>query len=30
VLIPAGMMGDRAFVVFAAPGEISPFIETGC
>lgn len=30
VLIPAGMMGDRAFVVFAAPGEITPFIQVEC
>lgn len=30
VLIPAGMMGDRAFVVFAAPGEITPFIRSEC
>ena len=30
VLIPAGMMGDRAFVVFADPAEISAFIEKGC
>lgn len=30
VLIPSGMMGDRAFVVFAAPGEITPFIQAGC
>lgn len=30
VLIPAGMMGDRASVVFAAPGEITPYIRAGC
>lgn len=30
VLIPAGMMGDRASVVFAAPDEISAFIKKGC
>jgi cytochrome c len=30
VLIPASMMGDRAFVIFAAPGEISGFIESKC
>ncbi|HSA79496.1 MAG TPA: c-type cytochrome [Geminicoccaceae bacterium] len=30
VLIPASMMGDRAFVIFAAPAEISPFIEAQC
>ncbi len=29
-LIPAGMMGDRASVVFAAPDEISAFIKKGC
>ena len=30
VLIPGGMMGDRAFVVFADPAEISSFIEKRC
>lgn len=30
VLIPASMMGDRAFVIFAAPEEISRFIESKC
>ena len=30
VLIPASMMGDRAFVIFAAPGEISRFIQSKC
>jgi cytochrome c len=30
VLIPASMMGDRAFVVFAAPGEISAAILASC
>ena len=30
VLAPGGMMGDRAFVVFAAPDEISAFIKKGC
>ena len=30
VLLPAGMMGDRAFLVFAQPGEISGYIETKC
>jgi len=30
VIIPGGMMGDRAFVVFASPAEISPFIRPGC
>jgi len=29
-LIPAGMVGDRASVVFAAPDEISPFIKKAC
>ncbi len=30
VLIPASMMGDRVFVIFAAPGEISSFIKSNC
>jgi cytochrome c len=30
VLIPASMMGDRAFVIFAAPEEISGFIQSKC
>ncbi len=30
VIIPGGMRGDRAFVVFASPVEISPFIQKGC
>jgi cytochrome c len=30
VLIAASMMGDRAFVIFAAPGEISGFIDAQC
>ena len=30
VLIPASMMGDRAFVIFAAPEEISASIEKRC
>lgn len=30
VIIPAGMRGDRASVVFAAPAEISAFIGTAC
>ncbi len=30
VVIKAGMRGDRAFVIFAAPGEISGFIKTEC
>jgi hypothetical protein len=25
-IVPAGMMGDRADIIFAAPEEISPFI----
>lgn len=29
-LIPAGMMGDRADVIFAEPSEISPFIAARC
>ena len=29
-LLPASMMGDRAFVVFADPGEISGFVERRC
>jgi len=29
-LIPAGMMGDRADVIFAAPSEISAHIESKC
>ena len=29
-LLPAGMMGDRAFVIFARPEEISPFIQRRC
>jgi cytochrome c len=29
-LLPASMMGDRAFVIFAAPGEISALIEPAC
>jgi cytochrome c len=29
-LVAAGMMGDRADVIFAEPGEISPFIATKC
>ena len=29
-LMPAGMMGDRADVIFAAPGEISGFIKPEC
>ena len=30
VLIPGGMRGDRAFIVFASPVEISPFIKRRC
>ena len=30
VIIPASMRGDRAFVIFASPVEISPFIQKGC
>ena len=30
VLLRAGMMGDRSFVIFSAPEEISPFIERQC
>jgi len=29
-LLPASMMGDRAFVIFAAPEEISAFIKSRC
>lgn len=29
-ILPAGMMGDRATVFFAAPAEISPFIKHRC
>jgi cytochrome c len=29
-LLPASMMGDRAFVIFADPAEISSFIEKRC
>ena len=29
-LVPAGMMGDRADVIFADPSEISPFIVAKC
>jgi hypothetical protein len=29
-LVPAGMMGDRADVIFAAPEEISRFISAQC
>lgn len=30
VVIPAGMRGDRGFVIFAKPEEISNFIRPGC
>lgn len=30
VLLPASMMGDRAFVIFADPAEISAFVEKTC
>jgi cytochrome c len=30
VIIPASMRGDRAFIIFASPVEISPFIQNGC
>jgi len=30
VITPAGMMGDRAFIIFAAPDEISPFLKPKC
>lgn len=30
VIVGAGMMGDRASVIFAAPEEISPYIVPGC
>ena len=29
-LLPAGMMGDRAFLVFSDPDEISPTLEKSC
>ncbi len=29
-VIRAGMWGDRGFVIFFAPGEISPFIKNEC
>ena len=29
-IMPAGMMGDRAAVIFAAPEEINKVIETRC
>lgn len=30
VIIPGGMRGDRAFIVFTSPGEISAFIKRQC
>lgn len=30
VIIPGGMRGDRVFIVFASPDEISPFIKRVC
>lgn len=30
VIIPGGMRGDRAFVIFRSPQEISPFIKRRC
>ena len=30
VIVGAGMMGDRASIVVAAPAEISPLIVAGC
>ena len=30
VILRSGMMGDRSFVIFSAPEEISPFIERRC
>lgn len=30
VVLGASMMGDRAFIIFADPAEISPFIENKC
>ena len=30
VVIKAGMQGDRGFVIFASPDEISAFIKTDC
>ncbi len=30
VLIPSGMRGDRVFVIFSAPSEISAFIKKAC
>ena len=30
VVLKAGMRGDRGFIIFSAPGEISGFIKTKC
>jgi cytochrome c len=30
VIAPAGMMGDRASVIFSAPGEFEKVIEARC
>jgi cytochrome c len=30
VIIPSGMMGDRAFLIFSKPAEISAFIKEKC
>ncbi len=30
VVIKAGMRGDRGFIIFADPGEISAFIKEQC
>jgi cytochrome c len=30
VIIPSGMMGDRGFLIFARPAEISAFIKGKC
>jgi cytochrome c len=30
VIVGAGMMGDRASIIFAAPAEISAFIKSAC
>ena len=30
VIVPSGMSGDRSFLVFASPAEISTFIKLAC
>ncbi len=30
VIMPAGMMGDRAAVIFSRPEEIASFLKRGC